>query len=100
MKSCENIHKEYDHLAHGKIRAGKLPAWTHVNGKVAWYVFQGPYSQLQHGWSTFWDKFRAAGLSMEGAPGDVYVCPPEEHAGEEEKTLTTIIWAPLKNEQT
>jgi hypothetical protein len=68
----------------------------HVTGKVAWYIFQGPYSQLPVGWSDFWSKFEAAKVGpMVGAPGDIYVCHPSEHKGNEQK-LTTIFWAPLK----
>jgi len=32
-------------LLMGKCRL-ELPNWMHVSGKVAWYVFQGPYSEL------------------------------------------------------
>jgi len=35
-----------DKFANGKVQAGELPNWMHVSGKVAWYVFQGPYSEL------------------------------------------------------
>ncbi len=96
LRSCDRFHSEFDRLANGEVQIGQLPAWMHVNGRVAWYVFQGPYSGISKGWSEFWAKFRKAGLSIEGAPGDVYVCPPDEHKDEDQRTLISILWAPLK----
>ena len=97
MKRCTDLHKEYDKLANGEVHTGELPAWMHVNGKVVWYVFQGPYSELSKGWSRFMKKALAKkGSKVTGPPGDVYICSPEEHIGEEE-TITTILYAPLKD---
>ncbi len=59
-----------------------------VNGKVAWYVFQGPYRELPDAWAIGSGK-------VSGPPGDVYVCDPVDHKGTEEK-LITILWAPVK----
>jgi hypothetical protein len=46
MTCCSDVHKQFDKFANGKVQAGELPNWMHVSGKVAWYVFQGPYSEL------------------------------------------------------
>jgi len=95
LTSCDHVHRDYDPHANSQIQVGVLPEWMHVTGKVAWYVFQGPYSQLPVGWNDFWAKFRSASLEITGPPGDVYVCAPEEHRGDEQK-LTTILWAPVR----
>jgi len=80
MTCCTDLHKQYGKLANGPIQVGELPGWMHLNGKVAWYVFQGPYSELgPRGFSDFWKKFSEAKLKITGAPGDVYICPPECH---------------------
>lgn len=87
----------YDDLAQGEAQAGELPAWMHVQGRVAWYVFQGPYSQLSDAWAEFMQKALAAGLGqVAGPPGDVYVCDPLDHLEEAQAKLTTILWVPLK----
>ena len=65
-------------------------------GRVAWYVAQGPYAKLGDMWQEFMRKVRASKLPVTGPPGDVYVCPPEVHKGASERTLSTIMWAPLK----
>jgi hypothetical protein len=68
----------------------------HVSGKVAWYVFQGPYSNLPAGWADFMNKFDNSNVGEPaGPPGDVYVCNPDEHKGHEQRSLT-ILWTPLK----
>ena len=96
MKSCEQAHKEYDKKSNGKVEVGVLPAWMRVNGSVAWYVFRGPYKLLPDGWKEFWKKFgETSALKLAGPPGDVYVCAPQEHKGDE-NNMITIIWAPLK----
>ena len=38
MTCCEAMHKDLDSKANGEIQVGVLPAWTHVTGRVAWYV--------------------------------------------------------------
>lgn len=40
------MHKVYDRLANGAVQTGELPEWSRVRGKVAWYVFRGPYKDL------------------------------------------------------
>jgi hypothetical protein len=96
MRSCERVHVEYEGLANGKIQIGPLPGWMHVNGRVAWYVFQGPYSALPEAWTDFMKKTNSMGpTKLSGPPGDVYVCSPMEHKGDEEKMIT-ILWTPLK----
>jgi hypothetical protein len=49
----ERVHGEYEGFANGKVQIGSLPGWMHVNGRVARYVFQGPYSQLPQAWMDF-----------------------------------------------
>jgi hypothetical protein len=94
---CADVHKQFDRFANGEVQVGKLPEWMHVNGKVAWYVYQGPYSELgSKGFSEFWRKFRAAKLEVAGPPGDVYVCSPECHEADKQAKMLTVIWCPVK----
>jgi len=96
MRSCEQVHKEYEKKSNGNVEVGILPAWMRVNGRVAWYVFKGPYSKLPDGWSEYWKKFgQNPSLKVGGPPGDVYVCMPQEHKGDED-SMITIFWTPLK----
>ncbi|MFI5415586.1 MAG: hypothetical protein ACHQ16_08085 [Candidatus Lutacidiplasmatales archaeon] len=96
MARCDEVHAEFDRHANGDVQAGELPSWLHVRGRVVWYVYQGSYSQLGEGFREFMGKAsRAFPEKLQGPPGDVYVCPPEEHQGDLERTLTTILWAPL-----
>ncbi len=75
---------------------GELPAYTRVKGRVAWYVYQGPYSEISAmGWDVFWKKFAASNHKMEGAPGDVYVCSPGCHKEDNQAKMLTILWAPV-----
>jgi len=54
MTCCTDVHKQFDRFANGKVQVGELPEWTHVHGKVAWFVYQGPYSELgSEGFNTF-----------------------------------------------
>ena len=92
-----DFHKEYDRLANGKVQVGELPPWMHVHGRAACYIAQGPYSKLGEMWQEFMRKVRASKLAVIGPPGDVYVCDPEKHEGDRERTLTTIMWAPMKD---
>lgn len=96
MMSCIDIHKQFDKFANGKVQVGQLPEWMHVTGKVAWYVYQGPYSDLPKGFDTFWKKFGEAKLQMAGAPGDVYICSPECHKEDKQVKMLTILWCPVK----
>ncbi|MFQ5918870.1 MAG: hypothetical protein ACE5I4_02335 [Thermoplasmata archaeon] len=97
MADCGAVHRDYDGLANGDVQVGELPPWTHVEGPVAWYVFQGPYSALSDAWASFMQKALASGVSKpSGPPGDVYVCDPLDHLGEAEEKLTTILWVPLR----
>ena len=94
MRSCEEVHKEYDKHANNKVQTGSLPTWMHVNGKVAWSVFRGPYDTLPRGWNEFMERVRS--MPTKGPPGDVYICDPTEHSGDENSMLT-ILWVPLKS---
>lgn len=97
MKPCEEVHRTYDRLANGEVQVGELPSWMHVQGKVAWYVFQGPYAALSEAWANFMQQALASDVgAVVGPPGDVYVCDPLDHLEEEQATLTTILWAPVK----
>ena len=97
LTCCSDVHKLFDKLANGKVQVGELPKWMHVSGKVAWYVYQGPYSELgSKGFSTFWRKFGEAKLEMAGPPGDVYVCSPDCDEADKQTKMLTIIWCPIK----
>lgn len=97
MTCCGDVHKEYDKFANGPVQVGELPEWMHIKGKVAWYVYQGPYSELGlKGFSDFWKKFGNAKLKMAGAPGDVYICSPECHETDKQAKMLTIIWCPVQ----
>ncbi len=96
MTCCEAAHKAYDAKANRDIQVGELPVSMHVRGRVAWYVFQGPYSDLpEKGWDLFWKKFASSDFKMEGAPGDVYVCSPGCHNEDRGAKMLTILWAPI-----
>ncbi len=96
MTCCEEMHKAFDGKANRDVQVGELPAFTHVKGKVAWYVYQGPYADLSaKGWDLFWKKFATANQKMEGAPGDVYVCSPGCHKEDGQANMLTILWAPV-----
>jgi len=90
------MHRQFGALAGGDLRVGELPSWTRIRGRVAWYVYRGPYSELgDKGWRAFWHKFRAAKLKMAGVPGDLYVCSPDAHTKDEQKDMLTLIFAPV-----
>ena len=94
---CDDMHKAFDAKANGTIQIGELPPYAHVNGRVAWYVYQGPYRDISaEGWDVFWRKFATANLKMEGAPGDVYVCNPGCHKEDKQAKMLTILWAPVE----
>lgn len=98
MSACEEIHQAYDAMANSDVQMGELPPWMHVQGTVAWYVFQGPYAELSNAWAAFMQKALAADAGeIAGPPGDVYVCDPLDHLSEAQETLTTILWVPLKD---
>ena len=97
MTCCSKAHEQFDRFANGDVQVGKLPGQTLISGKVAWYVFQGPYSELgSRAFPTFWKKCDEAKLDMSGPPGDVYVCNPVCHEEDKQAKLLTIIWCPLK----
>ena len=94
---CDDLHKEYDPLANGPAQIGELPLWMNINGKVAWYVHQGPYSELMASWLNFSKQRHAMNLQMRGPPGEVSVCDPDEHGADGGKRVLTILWAPVKD---
>jgi len=74
MTCCSDVHKQFDKFADGKVQVGELPKWMHVSGKVAWNVFQGPYSELgSNGFSAFWKRNGKAKLEMDGPP-EMFTC--------------------------
>jgi hypothetical protein len=96
LTCCEDVHTAYDAKANREIEVGELPASLHVKGRVAWYVYQGPYSELSvKGWDVFWRKFAASNMKMEGSPGDVYVCSPGCHKEDHQAKMLTIMWTPV-----
>ena len=96
LTCCEDLHKAFDAKANREIQVGELPTGLHVNGRVAWYVYQGSYADLSvKGWDVFWKKFATSGLKMEGAPGDVYACNPGCHTEDHQAKMLTIMWAPV-----
>lgn len=46
MTSCEVLHARFDAIASGPLRVGELPESFHLRGRMAWYVYQGPYREL------------------------------------------------------
>lgn len=96
MTSCREVHERFDRHANGTIQSGTLPAGFHVQGRVAWYAYQGPYSGISKAFPEFIAKVQVEFPgSMRGPPGDVYACSPMEHGGPLERTMTTIFWVPI-----
>jgi len=99
MTCCSDVHKQFDRFANGEVQVGELPKWMRVSGKVAWYVYQGSYSEISSkGFGVFWKKAEAikAKLQMDGPPGDVYVCSPSCHEEDKQAKMLTILWCPVK----
>jgi hypothetical protein len=91
MTCYSDVHEQFDEFANGNVQVGELPTWMHVGGKVAWYVYRGPYSELgSKGFSAFWKRFGEAKLEMAGPPGDVYVCSPDCHKEDKQSKMLTI----------
>ena len=98
MATCDAAHRDYDRFANKEVQSGELPGWMNIKGKVCFYVYQGPYSGLSQAWPTFMGKAQATfSGKVTGPPGDVYICDPTEHTGSAERTLITILWAPMKD---
>ncbi|HKV90818.1 MAG TPA: hypothetical protein VJQ43_06465 [Thermoplasmata archaeon] len=96
MANCEAAHAEYDRLANGALQVGTLPKWMRVQGKVAWYVAQGPYSGLPEAWQKFHHGLGAARAGRpDGPAGDVYVCDPDDHRTDGGRQLLTILYLPI-----
>lgn len=96
MTCCEDMHKAFGPKANRDIQVGELTPFTHVSGRVAWYVYEGPYQDISaRGWDVFWQKFTVQNVKMEGAPGDVYVCSPSCHKEDRQAKMLTILWAPI-----
>ncbi len=96
MASCEALHRAYDKIANGAVQVGELPADMHVRGRMAWYAYAGPYSDIaDKGWGAFRRKLGASSMKPRGPPGDVYICNPEDHKADHQAKMLTILWAPL-----
>jgi len=35
-------------------------------------------------------------LKVHGPPGDIYVCDPDDHKGDRERTQSTVLWVPIE----
>jgi hypothetical protein len=91
------MHNEYGIYANGEIQIGELPENMHVKGKVAWYIYKGPYSTIgSKGWDVFWVKYAKKKLKGTGAPGDVYICSPPCHKEDNQQEMLTLIWCPIE----
>ncbi|HEY7589201.1 MAG TPA: hypothetical protein VIB49_10725 [Thermoplasmata archaeon] len=93
MSCCEEYHKAFDTLANREIQLGELPSFLPVRGRLAWYVYRGPYRDLSGAWDLFWRKFTTKDVKMEGVPGDVYVCNPGCHKEDRQENMLTILYA-------
>ena len=97
LTGCSEVHREYDRHANGLLQLGPLPDWMHVNGKTAWYVYQGSYRGLPEAWAKFGRMLQALKTEkFTGPPGDVYVSDPMDRQGPAEVKKITILWAPLR----
>ena len=97
MTCCADMHKRFGKYANGDIQIGELPEDLHVRGRVAWYVYKGPYSELgSKGFAAFWAKYAEKKLKGTGAPGDVYICSPPCHKDDKQQEMLTLIWCPVE----
>ena len=90
------VHKNFDKYADGTVRIGELPAGLHVTGKVAWYVYRGPYSGIGQAFGEYMRKAIALKVVPVGAPGDVYIDDPDYHKADGQAKLLTLFWTPVK----
>ena len=96
MAVCEAAHQRFDPLANGDLQIGTLPAWTRIRGRVAWSVWRGPLDMLGEAWVFFHRKVRASNpRQADGPPGEIFLCRPEDHAGDGQTKLLTILYLPL-----
>ena len=91
-----DVHRNFDHYADGTVRIGELPPGLHVTGKMAWYVHRGPYSGIGHAFGEYMRKAIALRVEPVGAPGDVYICEPDDHKSDGQAKLLTLFWTPVK----
>ena len=97
MAICDAAHQRFDQLANGELQVGTLPSWTRVQGKVAWFVWRGPLDMLGEAWAFFHRKVRAANPGRpDGPPGEIFLCRPEDHRGDGQSKLLTILYLPLE----
>lgn len=96
MTYCDDVHTRFGKYANGDAQVGELPAEMNVKGRVAWYVWKGPYANLPAGWDAFWKKHAGKGPRMRWPPGDVYVCSPECHRKDTQREMLALIWCPIE----
>lgn len=97
MALCDGAHRMLDGIANGEVQVGPLPPWTRVQGKVAWWVAQGPLENLGAAWGTFHGKVGALRPGVpDGPPGDVYACRPEDHVDDQQRRLLTLLYLPIR----
>jgi len=86
-----------DPLANGPVQVSRLPAWTRINGRTAWWVAKGPLDRLPESWRAFHAAVGQARPGVpDGPPGDVFVCRPEDHAADGQRDLLTLLYVPLR----
>lgn len=96
MGDCDDAHKAFGKFTAGYVQTGTLPPDLNVSGKVAWYVYRGPYSGLPQAWQDFHRKVHTMKLEGRGPPGEVYVCDPDAHKADEGRDMLTVLWTPIK----
>jgi hypothetical protein len=97
MTCCDDMHEEYGQYANGDVQVGELPDNFNVKGKVAWYIYKGPYATLcSIGWSAFWEKYAQLQLTPRGSPGDIYICNPGCHEEDHQEEILTLIFCPVE----
>jgi hypothetical protein len=96
MASCDQAHKALDKIANGNLQSGKLPKWSRVQGKTAWWVYQGPMRGMPGAWETFLGKIGSEQSAEPAGPcGDVYACSPMAHVADRQRKMLTILYMPV-----
>jgi hypothetical protein len=94
--ACAAAHAELDPLVGKEVSVGELPLWTRVQGRVAWKVVRGPYSELPGSWMAFMREVGTNPARVNGPTGDVYACQPMDHEADGGSQLLTILYAPVE----
>jgi hypothetical protein len=96
MPACDAAHSELDPFVGKKVTVGKLPVWARVQGRVAWKVVRGPYTELPENWMAFMREVGTSRARANGPTGDVYACQPMDHEKDGGSKLLTILYAPVE----